>query len=297
VVIAIIAILIGLLLPAVQKVREAAARSRCTNNLKQLGLAIHSYHDRNGFIPKAGGNWANEDNGSWWVVTLPDMEQSAMWNGIMAQAPVGNRVNVYFGVATNNVRPKYLRCPSDDWNADQKTGNYLGSLGPQRAPSANASCQPYLGPNTGNPAFPIGPADHGNTSDPTQCRGIFTRLAMKINFAQVTDGLSNTIFVGESLPGEHDHLQNDNWWDYNSGSATPTRWYRSTTNWRPTRPATRRTTGTCRGGSSPGTPAGSTSYWATDRSSSSATRSTITSTRLSAPATRVTPSPSNTESH
>jgi prepilin-type processing-associated H-X9-DG protein len=42
---------------------------------------------------------------------------------------------------------------------------------------------------------------------------------MKINFASVSDGLSNTIFVGESLPAEHDHLQNDNWWDYNSGSA------------------------------------------------------------------------------
>jgi len=229
VVIAIIAILIGLLLPAVQKVREAAARSKCTNNLKQFGLGIHSYSDRNGFIPKAGpgdGTWNNNDNGSWWVVTLPDMEQTAMYNAMKAaNAPTaGQNVNNYFNASlANQKRPPYFRCPSDDYNPDFNTCNYLGSLGPTRTPSANAGCQPYLTATVGSPAFTVGWGDHGNTTDPTGVRGIFTRLGMKINFASVTDGLSNTIFVGESLPAEHDHLlqnpPNGIWWDLNTGSA------------------------------------------------------------------------------
>src|SRR2546423_1661449 len=85
VVIAIIAVLIGLLLPAVQKVREAAARAKCTNNLKQLALAVHNYHDANGSLPagsvfKTGPpSGKNESYECWAISILPFVEQTAIY--------------------------------------------------------------------------------------------------------------------------------------------------------------------------------------------------------------------------
>jgi prepilin-type N-terminal cleavage/methylation domain-containing protein/prepilin-type processing-associated H-X9-DG protein len=252
VVIAIIAILIGLLLPAVQKIREAARRMQCTNNLKQLGLAIHNYHDSNGQLPKGGamgwcanpsnlnpvypgdGDWG-ADQGTWLVFTLPQMEQDNLYRQIDPKfdhpppAPGGsiNRWLARIGQGYNdsrNPRPKYLRCPSDDYQMNMPWANYAGSLGPQclapypGCPQPNQGwCQPEtsgLGGGVAGMGYTWSP-DHGNAWGAQDIRGMFNRLGADITFSGVTDGLSNSIMVGETLPAQHDHFTNGGWYHFN----------------------------------------------------------------------------------
>src|SRR5262245_46891627 len=90
VVIAIIAVLIGLLLPAIQKVRAAAARSSGTNNLKQIGLACQTYHDNNNRLPDGGQNTTNYQTWCGHFQILPNMEQQGMYDAVKNGAPVTN---------------------------------------------------------------------------------------------------------------------------------------------------------------------------------------------------------------
>jgi prepilin-type N-terminal cleavage/methylation domain-containing protein/prepilin-type processing-associated H-X9-DG protein len=221
VVIAIIAVLIGLLLPAIQKVREAASRSKCQNNLKQLALACVSYESFNQTLPPgdapASSSFSTGDNGaSWLFLVLPQTEQDNLYKAVRANGSLANAI-------TQGVLPSKLpfgRCPSDAF--DLNNGllcNYVGSSGPQcnNTPSGNCDtpifqryCNganqnqtgPAVPPTLSPPTFPGYDASYtwGDTSDISLVRGMFVRGGAKIRFANVTDGTSNTLMLGEMLP-------------------------------------------------------------------------------------------------
>lgn len=190
VVIAIIGVLIALLLPAVQQAREAARRMQCSNNLKQLGLALHNYHDTFGKLPSGGHQ---ETELSWHVSILPFMEQPALYDqfafttGGYAQT---NKVQH----ATNRV-DGYL-CPSgsienatDSAHTDKYTTHYYGVMGPKGTNPTSSSA--YVGnySSTGG-TCPV--SSHGGLSDQGMLRTNQNRA-----FRDVTDGTSNTVMVGE----------------------------------------------------------------------------------------------------
>lgn len=209
VVIAIIAILIGLLLPAVQKVREAANRMKCSNNLKQIGVGVHNYHDTNGRLPVSTSPW-NEGgpaprNGRGWILeTLPHLEQDNLYRQLEP-----TRIEEFFSYSANSLAGAAMqpfatailngfRCPSDgksvkiasdqyQWPRPTTVTSYKGVIGDVRMGGAG----------TGSP----------DTHYTTRAPGMFFRntYQLALTLASVEDGTSNTFMVGEDVPQQNQH--------------------------------------------------------------------------------------------
>jgi prepilin-type N-terminal cleavage/methylation domain-containing protein/prepilin-type processing-associated H-X9-DG protein len=183
VVVAIIGLLIGLLLPAVQAARESARRSKCVNNLKQIGLALLNYHDAYGALPAgyvSGFDQTGNDLGPGWgwaAAILPQLEQTAIYNVIHFDLQIYDNAN---GVRVANIA-SYL-CPSDTvnlyWEAMSRdaSGNPIALIC-QVAPSN------YVGM-------------YGSTEPGVDGDGLFFRNS-RVRIADITDGTSNTIAAGE----------------------------------------------------------------------------------------------------
>jgi len=201
VVIAIIGILIALLLPAVQAAREAARRMSCTNNMKQIGLGLHMYHDTfhtlpagwRGFDPANGQpHWFGLPGWAWSAAILPYMEQTAIYDNLIhLDLPVSDPVNDAARVAAIPI----FRCPTD---TGETTFDLYGG-------------EPAVGPvltypiriATGNYIGAFGTIDFHHVCDPSSpdfngCKGNGTFFLNKqVRFADIKDGMSNTLVVGE----------------------------------------------------------------------------------------------------
>jgi prepilin-type N-terminal cleavage/methylation domain-containing protein len=182
VVIAILGILVGLIVPAVQQARESGARLSCKNNLKQIGVALHGYHDRKKAYPPGYQTQVADDNSDlgpgwgWGALLLGDLDQGSVKRMIHFNLQISDPLNAK---VREQVIPVYV-CPSEPLTGGfavvDASGNYICGV-------ARAS---YVAMN----------GVLGVSSDAFDNNGAFLRnRAMRI--ADITDGLSNTIFVGE----------------------------------------------------------------------------------------------------
>ena len=190
VVIAIIAVLIALLLPAVQAAREAARRSQCQNNLKQIGLALHNYHDTfnefppgdvRSFLPNGTLVNPNDPSFAWSVMILPQLEQGNLFEALNSRVrtlgTVMNDTNQATGIRLVQTTLPVFVCPSDPGEPLNRDRPFQQS-GPNPRPNFLARS-----------SYPGNAGDDGD-------HGIFFE-SRRVKFGDVIDGLSNTIIVGE----------------------------------------------------------------------------------------------------
>jgi type II secretory pathway pseudopilin PulG len=200
VVLAIVAVVIALLLPAVQRVREAASRITCANNLHQIGLAFHMYHDTYGYLPP---NRLSDLHATWAVLILPYLEQSNLYS----QWDLPQIYYAQSDIARLTTVPTYF-CPSRR-SASTPPGH---SISGDQNDDIGSTLGPFIPGALGDYATCTGTDNcDGADCDGHLYNGAF-RSAMNqygqflgtVSFAQITDGLSNTLFAGD----KHVPMQN-----------------------------------------------------------------------------------------
>jgi prepilin-type N-terminal cleavage/methylation domain-containing protein len=184
VVIAIIAILIGLLLPAVQKVREAAARSSCANNLKQLGLALQNYHDAHKAFPP--GRTTTPAHGSFFPYIFPYIEQDAVYKQYRFDKGWNDTTTNDAPGGVNTFQPSVLLCPSAPDPAARGTTPPRGVTDYSAISDVTPRPNPFI-----NPMPPVDPTHLGVLG-----------LDVRRRITDVTDGSSNTILLAEDAGRE-----------------------------------------------------------------------------------------------
>jgi prepilin-type N-terminal cleavage/methylation domain-containing protein/prepilin-type processing-associated H-X9-DG protein len=224
VVIAIIGVLVALLLPAIQAAREAARRSQCVNNLKQVGVAMQNYHDTYQQLPAGSVSccW-----GTWQMSILPFLEQAqlrAMYQFIPKSITTHHPDEYKFDSESTTVTPRVnnlavvknrittLTCPSDEPQSDERGitfHNYVANygttnhIGLDHLPATAPAHIKYLaGPFVGN--------DESGNPHPK----------IERKFKDISDGLSNTMLASETVQGQNGDLRGFTWWGFSAGFET-----------------------------------------------------------------------------
>ncbi len=194
VVIAIIAILIALLLPAVQQAREAARRSTCKNQLKQIGLALQNYHDTHKMFPMGINNSSRSWGVSFWVGLLPFLDQANVYKQLNLNAARAGYTGNCNRAAVRDKEFQFLRCPSDPRPALGFTG-LSGTCGRR---TTMPSFVGIAGATDRNGGFGYNVTSDRNNGGRGWCSGSGVLVPGQcIRIRDITDGLTNTIVVGE----------------------------------------------------------------------------------------------------
>ena len=218
---AVVGVLIALLLPAAQQARATARRAICRSSFRQIGVALHNYHEVYGQFPINSGNHlsdqrpfqvGNHRKGTALTLLLPFLDERAFYGRLNFHVDVVAQI-IGDDEMRTHVVPVFL-CPSDangDGVPNQRAmTNYVPSLGAQEMVSRHGDCDAW---STVCNAFGNGSAPWGETMDPSEISGVFARHSWAASFRDIRDGTASTIAMGEVRAECNERIHNRGWYD------------------------------------------------------------------------------------